>query len=885
MESSTGVGVSPRSPATRFGKTVTGGAVLPLAELNAGLLAAAQLGRLRLVAAALDNGANIGYASDAKGEAMGARRGRGGGWLTGTCVPRLGVTWSSFRAGMTALHFAALHGHHGVVQLLLDRGAADAYRQQTDPELNGDGLDAGLHRVISSPLHWAVLRGHLRCVWLLVAAGYSCQDLDQCGNTCLHLAASCTVPDAAVQLKLLRTVMHAGFDPDATNWYRQRAIDLLPSGATEARALLQSAHNHTRCAATGTAFGSQELRYLCHSTGAFFSEEGSVATTVRAFPPVPRAPAPVPVGTEPTIDTTALPFLPEDPATVVSMPVRMSSDVVYRVLDAEANLESALNPFLVQATPAPGGLASPGATLRSPAGAAAAAASAIGTSSPAAGSSGALAPVGSRSDVHEATTGGGARGSMAPQPSSLASGGGGLMARGNIAVIAEEEDEDAEESDEDSGDGLGSRGASRGDVGTPSRHRAGAASGHDAVGSGGREGGEDDGDRIESPLAGGAAQYHEAVPARVYAPAELEPELYLTHDQLSALQSAAATVQSMRGDVGLLARHAAFVRRLAANRAVVETVASLNTARPLPDRVSLAPWGRKLNDLESAGLVSVSVVKEARLALQAAVAEVEIASATQVCRAIAVARHAHDADIGRLAAAVHGAIEIAEHMAAVAAAHAQRGDASGQPDSRASALLPSSSSGALSATAPGGDAVPATSSRASALAASSSEAALGTDSSPRPGHAAAPPSPAPAHISHSPSATTTTPAPAHATTAPAFRNQALCPPLKPVAADLIAAAQVLLTRLRCEVGLTDAVDEVTAGVVAVKHAGVLPRLLVRSSDSTLPLIRPPPPPLPSPLCSRCVRGGGPLPVAGSRAERGGESRSRCSPRRPRRQTG
>jgi hypothetical protein len=52
---------------------VTGGrtlasTALPLSELNAGLLAAAKLGKRKLVSLALDHGAAIGYASDSKGE-------------------------------------------------------------------------------------------------------------------------------------------------------------------------------------------------------------------------------------------------------------------------------------------------------------------------------------------------------------------------------------------------------------------------------------------------------------------------------------------------------------------------------------------------------------------------------------------------------------------------------------------------------------------------------------------------------------------------------------------------------------------------------------------------------------------------------------------------
>lgn len=222
------------------------------ADLNAGLLAGAKLGRRELVSLCLDEGADMDAADD---------------------------------KGMTALHLAALYGHHDLVEFLLGRGAAETYKEETDPERLAEQGGAGGPTIINSPLHWAVLRGHLRCIWLLLGAGYSPLDLDQCGNNALHLAAACTCASRATQLVLLRSLMHAGFDPDARNWYGQRAVDLLPTDALEARRLLTAAAETTRCPTTGAPFGANELRYLCASSGAFFSEEASVAVTIRAFAP------------------------------------------------------------------------------------------------------------------------------------------------------------------------------------------------------------------------------------------------------------------------------------------------------------------------------------------------------------------------------------------------------------------------------------------------------------------------------------------------------------------------------------------------------------------------------------------------------------------------
>jgi hypothetical protein len=236
--------------------------------------------------------------------------------------------------------------------------------------------------ILNSPLHWSVLRGHLRCVWLLLQAGYSPLDLDQCGNNALHLAAACTAASRETQLLLLRSLMYAGFDPDARNWYGQRAIDLLPSDAYEARRLLLAAQETTRCPSTGAPFGADELRYLCHSTGHVFSEEASVSVTVRAVAPSLEDALYVPIhrtgsgGDEPDVGPStgnggglggrmdsvarsggealgagdaAPPASSSAPAQFVLMPVRMGADVVYKVADAESALEAALNPFTAAA--------------------------------------------------------------------------------------------------------------------------------------------------------------------------------------------------------------------------------------------------------------------------------------------------------------------------------------------------------------------------------------------------------------------------------------------------------------------------------------------------------------------------------------------------------
>lgn len=519
------------------------------ADLNAGLLAGAKLGRKELISLCLDEGADM-DAADEK--------------------------------GMTALHLAALYGHHDLVEFLLGKGAAETYKEETDPERLAEQGDAGGPTIINSPLHWAVLRGHLRCVWLLLSAGYSPLDLDQCGNNALHLAAACTCASRATQLVLLRSLMHAGFDPDARNWYGQRAVDLLPTDALEARRLLTAAAETTRCPTTGAPFGANELRYLCASSGAFFSEEASVAVAVRAFAPsLEDAPfAPLhrtgssgeddgpggggggPSGLAPfgsgsagfglsmvrgsLVDASASGMGMDDEAdehrggvgagagaasssaSLVVIPARMGADAVYRVADAESALEAALNPFtaaLVAAGITPAGAGGAGG---------------LGNGGPSLGPGGGASSLLVGGSLAGSLLGGGGDLSLAPSPEKRGSGIGGgaisaaegkdagsardgkdkehhkdgslskdregeaggagmpsaraLLQRGMIAAIAEEDEE--EEDEEEDGDGDedgGSEDGSRSGGGGGGRGGAGSRS-SGSRSRGGSEGGDSAGE-------------------------------------------------------------------------------------------------------------------------------------------------------------------------------------------------------------------------------------------------------------------------------------------------------------------------------------------------------------------------------------------------------
>jgi hypothetical protein len=191
--------------------------------------------------------------------------------------------------GWSPLLWASLGGFHRVVEFLLAQGAAEDWRVENGrvgggapPTPGGDDsvpqtpAPATSSRPVNSPLHWAVFRGHLRVVWVLLRNGFSVMDVDEEGNTALHLAAM------HGDLEMVRTVMMAGVQVRQLNL---AGNDPLAVASTEAaRELIKRAAEQRICPGSKEEFGPQLPQYLCFSSGQFFSDEASGQFDMVAFP-------------------------------------------------------------------------------------------------------------------------------------------------------------------------------------------------------------------------------------------------------------------------------------------------------------------------------------------------------------------------------------------------------------------------------------------------------------------------------------------------------------------------------------------------------------------------------------------------------------------------
>lgn len=711
--------------------------VLTPEELSAGLLAAAKLGRRNVVVRTLRVGADI-NAVDVKG-------------------------W-------TALHWASYLGHWRVAELLLQNGAADKYK--SDMEASANDPSAPRIRVVDSPLHLAVHRGHLRVVYLLLAAGYSVADVDEMGNNCIHLACATTCPVRSVQLELLKTIMCSGFDPDARNWLGQKAVELLPSDAHDASKLLASAEAQTQCASTSTPFGADQHRFLCYSTHKFFCEEASVSTSVRAYAPctpdvtVPSDGLPVHgVGRRFgwSLGHSSLPIASSPHDLHLSKPVRFGADVSYRVADAEAGVETCLNPMIDQLT-ASG--AHQGIDVT-------AVLAASGSGKQAGGASG-TAAIDLITGLH----------SPSSSSSSSSSGFRPLDIQRGVSGSIEEEDGAA----------------------SPDERQAGAA----ATSSSSKRAGS-----AEDPAVRAA---REQLASSIW-----QPELYLTPGHIASLESAVGHARDLHADVQVVARGMTVLRRLQAAAALRDAVAVMQKKRPLADAAAGAAGVEAAIASATAAGVGPTLVAQARLDLRVAYAEASLQGSIALCSSIPVGTHFYDADIQRLSLAVGeaegasaaasrveagtGAAEdedlTAEQAAASAEGMRRREESQRlqQQQERAQAKAEAARIAAETAAAEGvaeGDGV-----------------AEGKEEDVSAPAAAAPPVSADgdsAADASEPAAATATEEPAvdQAPSKPATRLLLPALPantirLSPVAAAILDQGRALLSRLQCEVGVTDAV--------------------------------------------------------------------------------
>ncbi|XP_071947936.1 uncharacterized protein [Antedon mediterranea] len=104
--------------------------------------------------------------------------------------------------GMTALHWAAFHGRHEHVKLLMLRGT-DIFITDVDEK---------------TPLHWASQNGSLSCCKALVHCNNGGSSLVNCleasGKTCVHLAAAAGRGDIIEEFSSIPGVDFEALDPD-----------------------------------------------------------------------------------------------------------------------------------------------------------------------------------------------------------------------------------------------------------------------------------------------------------------------------------------------------------------------------------------------------------------------------------------------------------------------------------------------------------------------------------------------------------------------------------------------------------------------------------------------------------------------------------------------
>ncbi len=128
------------------------------------------------------------------------------------------------------LHWASYHGNEDVVKALLNCSAA-SHRTMLEKNMT-------FARFIKSPLHLAAQHGQLQVAWLLLLSSFSVHEVDNLGNTPLHLSS------AAGHIRLVKCFLNDGADVFARNRFHNTPYDVAKT--RECRSLLKDVMEQQR---------------------------------------------------------------------------------------------------------------------------------------------------------------------------------------------------------------------------------------------------------------------------------------------------------------------------------------------------------------------------------------------------------------------------------------------------------------------------------------------------------------------------------------------------------------------------------------------------------------------------------------------------------------
>ncbi len=96
----------------------------------------------------------------------------------------------------------------------------DILGEENEEEKLKEKEEMSVNYLKNTPLLWAVIKGDLESVWLLLNDGYSPNDTDNLNNNCLHLAA------AAGNKKILQVLIDDGAKSTVVNIYKNTPVDM-----------------------------------------------------------------------------------------------------------------------------------------------------------------------------------------------------------------------------------------------------------------------------------------------------------------------------------------------------------------------------------------------------------------------------------------------------------------------------------------------------------------------------------------------------------------------------------------------------------------------------------------------------------------------------------